>query len=175
MREAEVSGQQGVLHPVILADVKDGVPMLQQAGGLKASIVLGVRELRGWGALRCCWPGLQALSVFLLLLSRKCLALQLRRASGQAQRKWEEGGGGATQGNIYKILSHSEILFTIKGQAFADYKSLKFCPNDMFLLMNQICSNDQKGCLISVVNTSSFHFFKYIFRMGVSHLLWQRT
>lgn len=84
MREAEVSGQQGVLHPVVLTDVKDSVPVLQQAGGLKASIVLGVRELCGWGALCCCWPGLQALFFFLLLLSRKYLALQLRRASGQA-------------------------------------------------------------------------------------------
>lgn len=93
MREAEVSSQQRILHAVVLADVQDSVPVLQQAGGLQASVVLGVRELGGRGALCCCWPGLQALLFLLLLLSRECLALQLRRAGGQAQRK-QEGEGG---------------------------------------------------------------------------------
>jgi len=103
MRKAEVSGQQGVLHPVVLTDVKDSVPMLQQAGGLEASVVLSVRELCGWGALCCCWLGLQALLFFLLLLSRKCLTLQLRRARGQAQRKWE-GQGKKSKGTSIKYF-----------------------------------------------------------------------
>lgn len=80
MCEAEVSGQQGVFHPVVLTDVEDRVPVLQQAGGLEASVVLGVRQLCGRRALCCGWPGLHAL--LFLLLSRKCLALQERRASG---------------------------------------------------------------------------------------------
>lgn len=75
VREAEVSGQQGVLHAIVLADVKDSVPMLQQAGGLQASVVLRVGELGGWGALCRCWPGFQTLLFLLLLLSRKRLAL----------------------------------------------------------------------------------------------------
>lgn len=50
--EAEVSGQQAVLHPIVLA--ADSVPKLQQAGGLEAILDLGVRELCGWGALCCC-------------------------------------------------------------------------------------------------------------------------
>lgn len=70
MREGEVGGQQGVLHPVVLTDVKDSVPVLQQAGGLEASVVLGVGELGGWRALGRCGPGLQAL-LFFLFLCRK--------------------------------------------------------------------------------------------------------
>lgn len=155
IREAEVGGQQGVLHAIVLADVKDSVPVLQQAGGLQASVVLGVGELGGWGALCRCWPGFQALLFLLLLLSRKRLALQLRKAHGQAQRMWE-GAREKKQGDFCKVFSQSEILFTIKGQARADYKCLKVCCNAVFLLMNQICSSDQKGYLISVINTAWF-------------------
>lgn len=98
VREAVVRGQQRVLHAVVLADVQDGVPVLQQAGGLQPRVVLAVGQPRGWAALRCCWPGLQALLLFLLLLSRECLALQLRRAGGQAQRQQEGEGGKGKEG-----------------------------------------------------------------------------
>lgn len=101
--EAEVRGQQGVLHAVVLADVQHGVPVLQQAGGLQPGVVLGVGELRGRGALRCCGPGLQALLLLLLLLGRECLALQGRTAGGQAQGK-QEGGRGKRKGRSIKYF-----------------------------------------------------------------------
>jgi len=62
------------------------------------------------------------------------------------------GTGEKKQGNIYKIFSYSEILFTIKGQALAD------------------CSNDQKGYLISVINSSLFQFLTYSFKTDVFHV-----
>lgn len=40
--EGELAGQEGVLHAVLLADVQDGVSVLQEDGRLKAWEVLGV-------------------------------------------------------------------------------------------------------------------------------------
>lgn len=116
---------------------------------------------------RAVWVG-----CFVLLLARTPSPLLFPSPSQQKvprsaieESQWsglEKVGGrkAKKQGNIYKIFSHLEIFSTIKDQALADYKSLKFClNNDLFLLVNQICSNDQKGYLISVINASSFHFF----------------
>lgn len=55
------------------------------------------------------------------------------------------GRGGEKERKVYKVLSHSDIHFTIKKQALADYKSLKIIPNNILLLVNQIYIKGQKG------------------------------
>lgn len=76
----------------------------------------------------------------------------------------EKGRVGQELGNTYKAFSHSELLCSIKGP-FADYKSPKLSPNNyiyyIFLLVNEICNNNQKSWLLSI-NTSSFCIFKKV-------------
>lgn len=76
--ESELAGQQGVLHAVLFADVKDSVSMLQEDGRLKAWEVIGVWDLSREGAV-CC----STLYFWVLLLfsffSREGLTLRSNR------------------------------------------------------------------------------------------------